>query len=61
MRYILSFDPSNGERQLFLDDGGITSMDHLVRTMHQPAKKGAVIRPDVEEGEFCLQIRTAPR
>ena len=56
----LNFDPSRGERQLFLDASGIARMDDLVRTMHQPIKKGAVIRPDLDAGQFCLQIRTAP-
>ena len=56
----LNFDPSRGERQLFLDESGIARMDDLVRTMHQPIKKGALIRPDLDAGQFCLQIRTAP-
>ena len=33
------------ERQLFLDDFGVAEMANLARTMHMPAKKGAVIRP----------------
>jgi len=49
-----------GERQLFLDDHGIASIEHLERTMHQPAKKGAVIRPDTTMGINSLQIRMAP-
>ena len=49
-----------GERQLFLDDAGIASAEHLSRTMHKPAKKGAVIRPNVERGEIALQTRSAP-
>ncbi len=56
----LTFDPSNGDRQLFLDDVGIVSSHGLTRTMHQPIKKGAVIRPDIDSGQTCLQIRTAP-
>ena len=32
------------QRQLFLDDQGIASRDNLTKTMHQPEKKGAVIR-----------------
>ena len=46
-----------GERQLFLDDVGISKVDHLKRTMHQPAKKGAVIRPD-RPWETALQTRS---
>ena len=48
-----------GERQLFLDDVGIEKIDNLERTMHQPAKKGAVIRPD-HPWETTLQTRSAP-
>ncbi len=56
----LNFDPSNRERQLFLDEAGVAHRHNLTSTMHRPVKKGAVIRPRVEEGEICLQIRTAP-
>ena len=34
----------SGQRQLFLDDYGIAQIEGLKRTMHQPEKKGAVIR-----------------
>ena len=49
----------SGQRQLFLDDYGIGSMDGLTKTMHQPVKLGAVIHPEpgVVGG---YQIRTAP-
>ena len=49
-----------GQRQLFLDDYGIGATENLKRALHQPAKKGAVIRPNVERGEASLQIRCAP-
>ncbi len=49
-----------GQRQLFLDDFGIASIDKMTRTMHQPSKKGAVIRPNLERGETALQTRSAP-
>jgi hypothetical protein len=47
------------QRQLFIDDSCVEQTRGLVRTMHQPAKKGAVIRPNplVEES---LQTRCAP-
>ena len=50
-----------GQRQLFVDDGGIAQMEHLQRTMHRPVKKGAVIRP-VEKSRLSgdLQTRNAP-
>lgn len=49
----------NGKRQLFLDDYGIDSMQGLRRTMHQPAKRGAVIEPQ-RPWEGALQTRSAP-
>ncbi len=48
-----------GERQLFLDDAGITSVENLERTMHPPVKRGAVIVPD-QPWETTLQTRCAP-
>ena len=48
-----------GQRQLFLDDEGIAALENLQRTLHQPAKQGAVIRPD-RAWEYCLQTRCAP-
>jgi hypothetical protein len=56
------FRVSTGERQLFLDDFGVQAMDGLERTMHTPAKKGAVLRADwtVEE-DATPQIRSAPQ
>ncbi len=49
-----------GQRQLFLDDEGIAQIVQLERTMHQPAKKGAVIRPDVSIGIHAVQICMTP-
>ena len=40
-------------------DVDIAEMQNLVRTMHQPAKKGAVIRPD-RPWETTLQTRSVP-
>ena len=57
------------ERQLFLDDADIDSVDGLKMTMHQPNKKGAVIRSDPfmalragrDDGPaYRPQTRTAP-
>jgi len=48
-----------GQRQLFLDDYGIAKIENLGRTMHQPAKKGAVIRPSFP-AETAVQTRSAP-
>ena len=49
-----------GQRQLFLDDHGISQMEKAWRTLHQPKKKGAVIRPDRNLGIGSVQTRTAP-
>ncbi len=49
-----------GQRQLFIDGHGIESMDNLARRLHQPSKKGAVIRPDFTRGERGVQTRSAP-
>ena len=48
-----------GQRQLFLDDGSVAEINNLTRTMHQPVKRGAVIRPD-KPWETSLQTRCAP-
>jgi hypothetical protein len=48
-----------GQRQLFLDDHGVARIDNLTRTMHQPEKRGAVIKPD-QPWETVLQTRSAP-
>ena len=37
---------SNSQRQRFLDDVDAAHIENLQQTMHQPDKKGAVIRPD---------------
>lgn len=50
--------PKLGERRLFLDDHEIANIDNLQRTMHQPAKRGAVVR-SATLGQ-TIQTRTAP-
>ena len=47
-----------GERQLFLDDVDIAKIENLTRMMHQPNKKGAVIR--ASKPTETIQTRTAP-
>ena len=49
-----------GERQLFLDDHGIAKIDGLQRTMHQPKKRGAVVKPDLPSDGNLLELRSAP-
>ncbi len=48
-----------GQRQLFLDDYGISKIENLERTMHQPTKKGAVISRD-RPWELDVQTRCVP-
>lgn len=47
-----------GQRQLFLDDDAIAKIENLKRTLHQPEKRGAVIR-SVNPSQ-TIQTRTAP-
>jgi hypothetical protein len=49
-----------GRKQLFLDDFAVQEMSNLRRTMHQPVKRGAVIRPDLPSDGTLVQIRCAP-
>ena len=48
-----------GQRQLFLDDTCVETTENLMRAMHQPTKKGAVIEPD-RPWETSLQTRCVP-
>lgn len=57
--HIPSFQVPPGQRQLFLDDVGIAKTHNLTRTLHQPEKRGAAIRPD-GPWESTLQTRCAP-
>ena len=47
-----------GQRQLFLDDEAIAKIENLKRTLHQPEKRGAVIRS--ANPSQTIQTRTAP-
>jgi hypothetical protein len=50
-----------GERRLFLDDADVAEIRQLRQTLHHPAKKGAVIRPDVlQYGGGIFQVRSMP-
>lgn len=49
-----------GQRQCFLDDYVVDRIENLKRTLRQPAKKGAVIRPDGRFGVSAVQVRTSP-
>ncbi len=53
-----SFQVPVGQRQLFLDDHGIAQQNNLRRQMHQPEKRGAVIRSP--QPKKSIQTRTAP-
>jgi hypothetical protein len=52
------FRVSLGQRQLFLDDHAVKKIDNLKRTIHQPDKRGAVIRS--ANPSQTIQTRTAP-
>jgi len=52
------FVVTSGVRQLFLDDQDVERIENLMRTMHQPTKRGAVIRSS--KMEQTIQTRTAP-
>lgn len=47
-----------GQRQLFLEDDSLASIENLQRELHQPEKRGAVIRS--ANPRQTIQIRTAP-
>lgn len=49
---------ASGQRQLFLDDVSISKIENLKRTLHQPQKRGAVIR-SVNPTQ-TIQTRMAP-
>ena len=50
-----------GQRQLFLDDYIVARVENLERTMHQPAKRGAVIRANyIDDPDETIQTRTSP-
>ena len=53
-----SFEIPKGQRQLFIDERGVSSTENLVRVLHRPSKKGAVLRP--APGEHAMQTRSAP-
>ena len=52
-------DVPAGQRQLFLDDYCVARIENLDRTMHQPEKKGAVLKPD-RPWELWIQTRSMP-
>lgn len=49
-----------GVRQLFLDDAVAGELVGVVRTMHQPVKRGAVLKPDIPSDGDLIQIRGEP-
>ncbi len=52
-------DVPAGQRQLFLDDYIIARTDNLATTMHQPDKRGAVLKP-TQPWEKWIQTRSTP-
>ncbi len=49
-----------GQRQLFLDDLIVQEMAGLKRVMHQPVRRGAVVKPDTPSDGTLIQIRSSP-
>jgi hypothetical protein len=50
-----------GQKQLFLDDSAVQELSGVTRAMHQPQKKGAVLKPDVPSDGCRVQVySTAP-
>ncbi len=52
------FVVATGRRQLFLDDAGVAAQERVTRTLHQPEKRGAVLRSP--HPRQTVQTRTAP-
>ena len=50
----------SGRKQLFLDNHVLARLERVKRTLHQPQKYGAVIRPDQPWEDGGIQIRTGP-
>ena len=51
--------PENN-KQLFLDDYAIESMEDLTRTLHPVDKQGPVIEPDESVGQLAVQSNSPP-
>ena len=49
------------QRQLFLDDHCVGTMDGLERRLQQPTKCGPVLRPESEKGQIALSCRSVPQ
>jgi hypothetical protein len=47
-------DPK-AQKQLFLDDHAIERTFAVKRTLHQPSRKGAVVRPDLDMGQARVE------
>jgi hypothetical protein len=52
-----AFQVPTGQRQLFLDGLGIADLNGVEKTMHQPEKRGAVLKPDIPSDGFRLTLR----
>ena len=49
-----------GQKQLFLDNHILDSLERVTRRLHQPTKHGAVIRPERDWEDSSPQVRTGP-
>jgi len=49
-------DVKPGHKHLFLDDFAVQEISGLTRTMHQPEKRGAVLKPDILSDGCRVQV-----
>src|SRR5262245_47385236 len=56
----IEFTVPRGERQLFILEDSVAGMERLTRTLHQPSKRGAVIRGNAQLNIYSPQTRMAP-
>ncbi len=49
-----------GQHQLFLDNFIVEKLAGVRRVMHQPEKRGALLRPDIPSDGDLVQVRSAP-
>jgi hypothetical protein len=51
---------TTGQHELFLDNFIVEKLAGVQRTMHQPEKRGALLRPDIPSDGDLIQVRSAP-
>ena len=56
----MEFSVISGQRQLFLDSEGISRIERLTPTMHQPDKVGPVLKADCRSDGDGVHSASAP-